>query len=300
MRPIKKRAPSGNRKLATSAWILAMIAVAPPASAADSLIYVRASSQYGRDSEPSRYHPLNLLDDDPETVWCEGDAELGEGQTITFYFRARQKIDRIVIGPTAKSGRIIEAVRITDGTNSVRVELGDTYVEQRLNSPLDGQTYVVTIERVLGPNKGAPLPPDAACLADMLLYHGGRLFGGRTPAGKLRFDATRDIVLGRWNGPPFGAPESILTFGLDGSWDWVYRPLLGGKGDTWRGEYRFRDNRLLMRRGEAGRWRDVELVYRRVKIDPDAYSGPKGDYDRLTINGEVGAAMAGDYDNAEF
>ena len=290
--------------IALRPWIrpLCALSVLAPstARAADTLIYVRASSQYERAADPSRYHPLNLLDDDPATIWCGDGDKLGEGEEIRYHFRAPQKIDRIVIGPTPKSGRIIEAVRVSDGTSSVRVVLDERYADQSLKTPLEGDTYTVTIERVLGPNKGSALPAGITCLAEALLYYNGRLFGGRTPPSKLRFDRMRDLILGRWHGPPFGASESTLTFGLDGTWDWVYHPLLGGTGDSLHGEYRFRGDRLLMRRGEAGRWRDVSLLYRRVKVDPGAYSGPTSDYDRLTINGAVGPKMVGNYDNAQL
>jgi len=268
--------------------------------AADTLIYVRASSQLDRAGDPSAYHPLNLLDDDADTLWCEGASDLGEGAEVRYYFRAPQRIDRIVIGPSPKSGRLIEAVTVSDGHNTARIALDGQYVEQRIEPPLEGDTYVLTIARVLGPNKEAKLANDVACLADALFYYQGRLFGGRTPAGKLRYDRMRDLVLGPWNGAPFGAPESTFTFGLDGTWEWVFKPLLGRGGETIRGEYRFRDAKLLMRRGETGHWRDVGFIYRRIKVDPNAYSGPTTDYDRIHITGAIAPKMAGDYDNAQF
>ncbi|MEL6545053.1 MAG: hypothetical protein AAFQ82_10540, partial [Myxococcota bacterium] len=56
-----------------------------PAEAAEPLAYVRASSQNDRAGSARLHHPLNLLDDDPESIWCEGGSGVGEGQEIRFF-----------------------------------------------------------------------------------------------------------------------------------------------------------------------------------------------------------------------
>ena len=56
---------------------LVLLAARP--AVADPLAYVRTSSQKDRAQAPSQFHPLNLLDEDPATVWCE----LPPGVTLT-------------------------------------------------------------------------------------------------------------------------------------------------------------------------------------------------------------------------
>ncbi len=269
-------------------------------AAADSLAYVRASSQYAGDKNPATYHPINLLDDDPTTTWCAGGDGLGEGQEIRFYFKESQRIDRVVITPTPLSGRRVTGVKVSDGTNAINIELNDIIAQQPLKRPMAGTTFVVSISQVSEAQKGSVLPDNVACLADVLLFFKNKPFGGRTNAEKLKYDPHRDKLLGRWNGAPLGASERFLTFALDGSWDWSFIPILGGKNEKMAGEYRFRGNRLLMRRGETGRWADVNIKSHRVVIEPNDIGAPKSDYDVIELNDLMGESFGGEYNNAEF
>jgi hypothetical protein len=278
--------------------VTATVATTP--ALADPLAYVRATSQKDPDAERSVYHPLNLLDDDPKTIWCEGKDGLGEGEEIRFYFKTNQKIDRIVVGPTPSTGRLVRRVKVSDGVNNVTLELAEVYVERTLKAPLSGSYYTVSIEQVGGPNEGAKLGDDVACLADIMFYYKQLPFGGRLAPEKLRYDRMKDHILGRWGGAPLGASESFIIFSLDGTWEWSFEPLLGGKSERMAGEYRFRGNRLLMRRGETGRWADVAFAYERVKVDPNDIGAPLGDYDLIKINTALGDKIANDYNNAEF
>ncbi|MEE8410612.1 MAG: hypothetical protein V3T05_13500, partial [Myxococcota bacterium] len=125
---------------------------------ADPLAYLRATSQYERDANPAAYHPLNLLDDDSTTMWCEGAPGLGEGEEIRFFFKKEQRIDRIIVGPADGTGRLVRVVKVTDGINSVRIDLGNVYSEMSLKRPLSGSTYVVTIEEVGAGNTRWTIP----------------------------------------------------------------------------------------------------------------------------------------------
>ncbi len=284
----------------TLTGILAALLVVPfQAEAAEPLAYVRASSQNARAKSAKLHHPLNLLDDDPETIWCEGAEGVGEGQEVRFFFKRSQRIDRIVIAPALATGRKIQVVRVSDGVNSVKIPISDAIVEQPLRRPMRGKTYTITIEQVGGPNSGSDLNDDVACLGDVLLYLGKRLFGGRLPEDKLRYDPVRDKVLGRWSGEPFGAPEKFITFALDGTWEWLYEPLLEGRKARVTGEYRFRGNRLLMRVGETGRWADMRFEYGRKKVDSQI-GAPQGDYDTIFLNDSLKGKVGGSYNNAEF
>lgn len=260
--------------------------------------YVRATSQ--RDGKAATYHPLNLMDEDPETIWCEGADGLGEGEEIQFSFKKSQKIDRIVIASTSKTGRLVLKVHISDGMNSLIVRLGNETVERDISPPMQGSTYTLTIEQVGGPNKGAQTAKDVTCLADAVFFYRNRLWGGRVTKEQLKYDKRADRILGRWAGGALGAPEGWITYAIDGTWSWEYRPLLGGKPDKGSGEFRFRGNRLLMRKGEVGRWADMRLRIRRIKVDPDEMGAPLGDYTVIEINRALGDKLAGPYNDAEF
>jgi hypothetical protein len=294
----------GRRLLQTAPYGVATAVVFLGLSAlrADTLAYVRASSQYQRDKATEGFHVLNLLDDDRETIWCEGSDGTGEGEEIRFYFKSPQKIDRIVVTPTPLSGRRISRLRVSDGTNSANIDLDDatTVQVQPLKKSMEGTTFIVTITEVAEPLKGSKLPDTVACLADVLFYYKNKLFGGKMTPDKFSYDRQRDKILGRWSGEPLGAPERFLTFAIDGSWEWTFVPMLGGKSEKVNGEYRFRGDRLLMRRGETGRWADVNFKYKRVVADPNDIGAPLGDYDVVNLNDALGEKFAGEYNNAEF
>lgn len=267
------------------------------ALASDNLAYLQASSYL--ESAPG--HPaLNLLDNDPMSLWCEGDEGSGEGEKVRFFFKRPQSIDRIVIAPAMGGGRKVTSIQVNDGSSSVSLSLKDATVEQRLLQPMSGTEYAVVITRVGQPNKASSLGEDTACLGDVSLYLGNSLFGSNLLLTKRRDSAMLNRVLGRWNSAPLGASEKFLTFALDGSWWWTFEPLLGGTTREISGEYRFRGNRLLMRLKPNGRWTDMRFKHVRKKIDPDAIGAPLRDYHLLTLNDALGSELGGQYNNAEF
>lgn len=276
-----------------------VLGIAAKASAAG-LAYVRASSQLEASTNRGRYHPLNLLDDDPSTLWCEAAGGGSAGESVEIVFKRKQRIDRIAVNPAFRTGRLVEAVRVSDGLRSITLTIAAGPAVEVLSPPLEGTTYMVSIEKVGAPAATAEAggPAGAACVADVLLYWRNHPFGGN--AGRLRFDARLDKVAGTWQGGPFGAPEQLLVLALDGTWEWTYTPLLGGKPKRLAGEYRFQEDRLLMRQGEVGRWSDMRIEMRRVRIDPAEPGAPKGDYDVLTLGRALGQALAGEYNNARF
>lgn len=288
-----------SRARVVAPFVVTLFAMAAPAFA-EPLAYVRTSSQKDRATAPSQYHALNLLDEDPATIWCEDASGMGEKEEVRFYFKGRTRIDRIVIAPAVASGRVIQEIRLSDETNNVRVTLGDSKVDQQLSKPLVGTNIILTIQKVGPANKTSTLGPDTACLADVLLYERNELFGGKLTQEKLKYDPMREKILGRWAGEPFGAPEKYITFSLDGTWEWSFEGLVDQKKEKLTGEYRFRGDRLLMRRGEAGRWNDMRFTYKRVAVDPNDYSSPKHDYDLFALNEAMEEKIAGEYNNADF
>lgn len=262
---------------------------------ADTLAYVRATS-FAPHTDESKYHPLNLADDDPTTVWCEGNDGRGEGEEVTYFFKRPQRIDRVIITPSPHSDPAIQSIRFSDGYRSVDLNVGDVVVEKSFAPPMQGKEYTITITRV-APGTTGPL---RSCLADVMLYWKKRPFGGRTPPSALRYNRYQDRLLGVWNGGPMGAPEKTLTFALDGTWSWTYSPLMGGKSRKMSGEYRFRGNRLLMRKGETGRWSDMRFKWEDKKAAPNDPTSPLNDYRVLTFNDALGALLAGEYNNGKF
>ena len=264
------------------------------------LAYVSASGQ-SAGANAGNFHPLNLLDDDANTVWCAPSPEFGKGQEVTFVFKRNQRIDRIVINPSSRGARMIDTVRFFDGARVVSVAVGAESATNRLDTPLFGDQITMSVERLGEVNNDSPFRgTETVCLADILLYNRDQLFGGKQPAKNMRYDERLDQVLGRWNGGELGAPEKQMTFALDGTWEWSFQPMLGGTKQRASGEYRFRGSRLFMRKGEMGRWSDMGFRFERVSVDPMELGSPRGNYSRFELNSALGDLLGDSYNNAEF
>ncbi|MBN1962479.1 MAG: hypothetical protein JW841_16210 [Deltaproteobacteria bacterium] len=280
------------------AVLVLYILVASTDGVAASISFVRATSQYQATEDKGLYHPLNLLDDDPSTIWCSDPEDTSSRIGIEIVFKHKQKLDRVAINPSNKSGSVINSVRISDGNKEVIVDVGTTSAVEVFNQALEGKKYTITIQKVGEQTPESGMPPDVLCLADTLLYLRGSLFGGG--ASKLQYENLNNQLLGTWNGEPLGAPEKVLTFSADSSWEWVFTPLLGGKSKRLTGEYRFRGKKLFMRKGSVGRWQAIGYKRRRVKIDPEEMGAPKDDYDIISLGKGLGKEIAGEYNNARF
>jgi len=293
------------------AAVMASVVMAPPAFAAG-LAFIRASSEREEPrGDAGRYHPLNLLDEDPATVWCAArGARGGVGESVTIAWKSPQRVVRIVVNP-ASVGRPVEAVRITAGSSVITMQLGEGPATLAIRRPLVADRFEVTIAELAATSvvpradaagAAGPAGPgvDSACLGDVLLYTTAGLFGSRSKHSGLRYDVKLARVVGVWNGGALGAPDRELSFALDGSWEWSLTPLLGGRAQHKSGEYRFRGDRLLMRVGEAGRWADMRLRWRRVAVDGRAMGAALGDYDTLWLADLLGAPLGGEYNNARF
>ncbi|MCK5690121.1 hypothetical protein KAI87_12665 [Myxococcota bacterium] len=280
---------------------------AMPAEAREfNLAYVRASSQYQSKTDEGLYHPLNLIDDDAKTQWCEGDKGLGENESIRFVFKKPQKIDLIVVTPSMDTGRIVLEVEVSDGTHTFKFPLETLYesetsgqaTEQPISPPLKGSVYTVSIHRVAGPNEGSELANDVACLNNIQLFYKGRAYGAKGKL-KVRYDPKLEKILGLWNMAPLGAPEAGITFALDGTWSWKSNPFDGSRPRSRWGEYRFRGSQLLMREGASGRWSNMGFKSRTVKVNPEDDGSPSWDYQVIEL-GRLIKTVEGEYNNAVF
>ena len=278
--------------LALAAAVLFSASSAPAAE----LAYVTASSQLQETSAPQRYRPMNLLDHNPETLWCAGSVNGGQGQTVRLVFKDVQQVDHVQVTAAAHAGRRVVQLRLSDGSRSVRLPVGSDAIVS-LNTPLAGREFTLTIDQVgaLGEVSDAG---DAACLAEVTFLHGDQVLVN--PPHSDAAPAAGSQLQGSWGSAPLGASENQLTFNQDGTWRWVHEPLLGGTQKVQTGTYRLSGTHLQMRLGRTGAWIGMHLVRGHVVIDADELGAPRGDYDTLSLSDGLGTELAGTYNNARF
>ena len=261
------------------------------------LSYTHASSQFDAANNATRYHPLNLIDRDPNTLWCEG-RDNANGEGVEFFFKSPQVVDRVVVIASARSGRRIDSVRLSDGQAVIRVAITPDSTDAHLSNALRGNSVTVSIDHVGVANPNAEVGANVACLAEVQLYHGDELL---TPASdRATIDGIANYVVGDWNAEPLGAPERHIVFALDGTWTWTHTPLVGGASQEVTGTYKFHNQRLLMRKGSSGRWLDAGVHLRHVVVDQEDLGAPRYDYDTIKLNKVLGDDVGGEYNNARF
>ena len=267
------------------------------ASHEDALAYITASSEQRDPAHPGHFKPINLLDNDPATLWCEAAAGTGEGQEIHLSFKTPQTVDHVKVTRAAVGHQVME-VRLSNGSQTVQVPVGTSEADStvELETPLSGKEFTFVLGTVQESGQAAKQP---TCLADITLLHGTHPLYEASQSGNSD-DRTKNRLLGTWNASPLGAPESVLTFNLDGTWTWLHEPLLEGERRVLEGTYQVHQGQLRMRLKNQSRWTAVSMHLHEVLIDADEMGAPVGNYVDLQLGDTLGADLAGHYNNARF
>jgi len=211
-----------NRATTFAAVLAAFPALAGPIG------YAQASGYFKKDSRPTLYQPLNLLDGRDNTAWCTTTSD-PLNDHLTFGFK----------GPET-----IEEIHITTGNNFSE----DTFHQFarakkfEIKGPTGGQTFTVADQR--GPQTITLSPPlqgsrftvevldmypsddiDASvCVTDFIFITGGKPASGNWMGSKLKYDKHTAAIMGTWFAGYDDAPDRFLSFFFDGTFAYSYEP----------------------------------------------------------------------------
>lgn len=246
-----------RRVIPSTALCLALSALLPGAAEAQAPIgYAQATGYFKKDSRPTLYQPLNLLDGRETTAWCTPTSDPLDDH-LTFGFKGPIRIDevRIYTGNGLDDASFSEFSRakklaIKGPAGAQTLTLADQRGQQvvALNPPLVGQQFTVEVlDQFHAADPKAPV-----CISDIVFYSEGKALNGPWLAPRLKYDRAQAALMGTWFAGSEGAPDRFLSFYFDGTWRFVYEPWdPAQKGQSSSGEYDAAGNRLTLDTGKG-------------------------------------------------
>ena len=202
--------------------------VAAPVSAGG-IGYAQATSYFKKESRPTLYQPLNLLDARDATAWCSATSD-PLNEMLTFGFNGPTRIEELRIN----SGNNFDAntwndygrarkLVVRSGKQSQTISIEDVRGAQsvQLNPPMLGSRFTIEILD----QYPAEDPDVSVCLTDIVFVSEGKPLNGPWLTTKLKFDKSTALVMGTWYSGFEGTPDRFLSLNFDGSFRYSYEPF---------------------------------------------------------------------------
>ncbi|MFO0600090.1 MAG: hypothetical protein U0228_32575 [Myxococcaceae bacterium] len=197
-------------------------------AAGNGIGYAQASGYFKKDSRPTLYQPLNLLDARDATAWCSPTSD-PLNELITFGFNGAVKLEELKISSGnnfdektwGEYGRARKIV-VRSGKQSQTINLEDARGAQSfpLNPPMLGSRFSIEILD----HYPAEDPDMPVCLTDVVFVAEGKALNGAWLTTKLKFDKSTATVMGTWYSGFDNTPDKFLTFNFDGTFRYSYEP----------------------------------------------------------------------------
>ncbi len=255
--------------------------------------YAQATGYHKKDTRPTLYQPLNLLDGRDATAYCTTNAD-PLNDTLTFGLKAPATVTEIHITTGnnfdehtfkefARARKL--SIKVPGGLQTlapgVTLPLEDKRGPQvvKLSAPLTGQRFVVEIQDQY-PTEDPEMP---VCLTDFIFYADGKPLSGAWLTTKLKYDRGMAAVMGTWFAGSEGHPNTFLAFDFDGQFRFSFEPVDAQREQprTLEGKYDASNERITF---EVP---DKPKVTARLKKE----KAPKGRGFTLSFEGDVPAEL---------
>ncbi len=260
--------------------------LALPAVAAAPIGYAQASGYFKRDSRPTLYQPLNLLDGRDATAWCSPTSD-PLGELLTFGFKGTTRIDEIRVTTgnnfddnTFQTFSRAKKLSIKGGKSTQAFTIADQRGQQTItfNPPLEGSRFTIEVlDHYPADDLDQPV-----CLTDVIFISDGKPLDGSWLTTKLKYDKNHAPLLGTWYAGFDGTPDRFLSFHFDGTFRYSYEPYdnKSGKEKVVEGTYEASPSKIVLEvTGTKGK---TSLKYSR----DENKKGSKGGY-TFSFDGEV-------------
>ncbi len=216
----------------------ALLAAAPVAARGE-LAYVEANTEL--DSGRPRSYAYNLVDGKPATTWCSSSD--AREHTIVFGFTKATKVTHFgVIAGALKGDGLnpkkptVRRIAISDGETRRELTLKNSAELQvvGLDPPATASRLIIDIlDTKAGTDPTSPL-----CIAEISVMSGKRALTGDAVAKHVRsLNTPSRRLLHSWV-DELAAPEATLRFSLNGTFTYVFDPLMEGKPARVKGTWR--------------------------------------------------------------
>ncbi len=191
--------------------------------------YAQATGYFKKDTRPTLYQPLNLLDGRDATAWCSPSAD-PLNDALSFGFNGPVTVDalRISTGNNFDASTFQEfarakKLRLRAGKQTQVIDLQDVRGEQSI--PLKTSLTAARFTLEVVDQYPAEDPDMPACLTDVVFVTDGKPLNGPWLTTKLKYDKHAAAVLGTWYAGYEGTPDQFLSFNFDGTFRYSFEPF---------------------------------------------------------------------------
>lgn len=217
-----------SARLSRLLWLAGVVAAPALAGSSGGVGYAQASGYFKKDTRPTLYQPLNLLDARDNTAWCSPTAD-PLNELITFGFNGRVKLEELKFSTgnnfdantfatfgrarklALKSGKQVQTFTVEDVRGLQTVTLDPPMVGARFSLEVLDQY----------PAEDPDVP---VCISDIVFVAEGRQLNGQWLTTKLKYDRAAAGVLGTWYAGFESTPDRFLAFNFDGTFRYSFEP----------------------------------------------------------------------------
>lgn len=213
--------------------------------------FAQVTGYFKKDTRPTLYQPLNLLDARDATAWCSTNAD-PLNELLTFGFTGPTRIDevRISTGNNFNESTWNEFARahklvFQSGKFSQAISLEDKRGQQSFTFDKPLTTTRLTLE--IRDQFPAEDPDQPVCITDIVFISDGKPLNGAWLTTKLKYDKSVQALMGVWFAGYEGGPDRFLALHYDGTFRASFEPFDTNRAQprTLEGRWDVQGGRLL-------------------------------------------------------
>lgn len=240
------------RDMVSSRTLLLTICCSSLPALAGTIGFAQATGYYKKETRPTLYQPLNLLDARDATAWCTTTSDPLNDQ-LSVGFNGVTTIEQIRVSTgnsfdqhTWEQFARAKKIVIKAGKERRTLELEDKrgFQDLAIEPPLKAVRFTVEVLD----QYPAEEPDSPACVTDLVFISEGRPLNGPYLTSKLKYDKSVAGLMGVWFAGYPGTPDQFLTFNFDGTFRYTFEPFdeMRDKPKMIEGTYDVTSTRLVL------------------------------------------------------
>jgi hypothetical protein len=225
------------------------------AASAGGVGFAQASGYFKKDSRPTLYQPLNLLDARDASAWCSTSSD-PLNELLTFGFTSPTRIDEVRISTgnnfsestwhefarahklVFSAGKVQQTVKLEDVRGPQSITFDKPFTTTRLSLEIRDQFP-------------AEDPDQPVCITDIVFVSEGKPLNGTWLTTKLKYDKNVQALMGTWYAGYEGGPDRFLGLHYDGTFRYSFEPFDSARAlpKVLEGKWDVQGNRLVLEAG---------------------------------------------------
>jgi len=225
------------------------------AASAGGVGFAQATGYFKKDSRPTLYQPLNLLDARDASAWCSTSSD-PLNELLTFGFTSPTRIDEVRISTgnnfnestwhefarahklVFSAGKVHQTVKLEDVRGAQSITFEKPFTTTRLSLEIRDQFP-------------AEDPDQPVCITDIVFVSEGKPLNGTWLTTKLKYDKNVQALMGTWYAGYDGSPDRFLGLHYDGTFRYSFEPFDTARAQpkVLEGKWDVQGNRLVLEAG---------------------------------------------------